>query len=111
MAFDTITPVRFGQAAITTSAATLYTTPALTRALVKEISVVNTTGAAATFDVYLVPSGGTAGTANALFYEQPLASKETLQWNGLQVLNAGATIQVKASATGLTVVASGGEAV
>jgi hypothetical protein len=111
MAFDTITPVRFGQAAITTSAATLYTTPASTRALVKEISVVNTTAATATFDIYLVPSAGTAGTTNALFYQQPLAAKETLQWNGLQVLNAGQTIQVKASATGLTVVASGGEAV
>jgi len=111
MAFDTITPVRFGQAALTTSAATLYTTPALTRALVKEISVVNTTGAAATFDVYLVPSGGTAGTTNALFYQQPLAAKATLQWNGLQVLNAGQTIQVKASVSGLTVVSSGGEAV
>lgn len=111
MAFDTITPVRFGQAAITTSAATLYTTPASTRALIKEISVVNTTATAATFDVYLVPSAGTAGTTNALFYEQPLAAKETLQWNGLQILNAGSTIQVKASIAGLTVVASGGEAV
>lgn len=111
MAFDTITPVRFGQAAITTSAATLYTTPASTRALIKEISVVNTTGVTATFDVYLVPSGGTAGTANALFYQQPLAAKSTLQWNGLQILNAGDTLQVKASATGLTVMASGGEAV
>jgi hypothetical protein len=111
MAFDTITPVRFGQAAITTSAVTLYATPASTRALIKEISVVNTTATAATFDVYLVPSAGTAGTSNALFYEQPLAAKETLQWNGLQILNAGSTIQVKASITGLTVVASGGEAV
>jgi len=111
MAFDTITPVRFGQAAITTSAATLYTTPASTRALIKKISVVNTTATAATFDVYLVPSAGTAGTTNALFYEQPLAAKETLQWNGLQILNAGSTIQVKASIAGLTVVASGGEAV
>ena len=111
MAFETITPVRFGQAAITTSAATLYTTPASTRALVKEISVVNTTGAAATFDIYLVPSAGTAGTANALFYEMSLESKGTLQWNGLQILNAADTIQVKASVTGLTVVASGGEAV
>ena len=111
MAYDSISPVRFGQAAITTSASALYTTPALTRALIKEISVVNTTGVAATFDIYLVPSGGTAGTANALFYQQPLAAKATLQWNGLQVLNAGDTLQVKASASGLTVVASGGEAV
>jgi hypothetical protein len=111
MAYETITPVRFGQAAITTSAATLYTTPASTRALIKEISVVNTTGSAATFDVYLVPSAGTAGTTNALFYQQPLGAKETLQWNGLQVLDAGQTIQVKASVTGLTVVASGGQAV
>lgn len=111
MAYTTITPVRFGQAAITTSATTLYTTPTSTRALIKEISVVNTSSTAATFDVYFVPLSGTAGTSNALFYEQPLAAKQTLQWNGMQVLNAGQTIQVKASTTGLTVVASGGEAV
>lgn len=111
MAYSTITPVKLGQTAITTSATTLYTTPASTRSLVKEIDVVNTTASSATFDVYLVPSAGTAGTANALFYQQPLNAKETLQWNGLQVMNVGDTIQVKASVTGLTITASGGEAV
>jgi hypothetical protein len=111
MAYSTITPVKLGQAAITTGATTLYTTPASTRAMVKEIDVVNTTAAAATFDVYLVPVSGTAGTSNAMFYQQPLNAKETLQWNGLQVMNAGETIQVKASVTGMTITASGAEAV
>ena len=60
MAYSTITPVKLGQTAITTSATTLYTTPASTRSLVKEIDVVNTTASSATFDVYLVPSAGTA---------------------------------------------------
>jgi len=111
MAYSTITPVKLGQAAITTGATTLYTTPASTRAMVKEIDVVNTTAGSATFDVYLVPLSGTAGTGNAMFYQQPLNANETLQWNGLQVMNAGETIQIKASTTGLTITASGAEAV
>ncbi|CAB4147840.1 hypothetical protein UFOVP1614_24 [uncultured Caudovirales phage] len=111
MAYSTITPVKLGQTAITTGATTLYTAPASTRAMVKEIDVVNTTAASATFDVYLVPVSGTAGTGNAMFYQQPLNAKETLQWNGLQVMNAGETIQVKASVTGMTITASGAETV
>jgi len=111
MAYSTITPVKLGQAAITTGATTLYTAPASTRAMVKEIDVVNTTAGSATFDVYLVPLSGTAGTGNAMFYQQPLNANETLQWNGLQVMNAGETIQIKASTTGLTITASGAEAV
>jgi hypothetical protein len=33
-----------------------------------------------------------------------------LQYNGLEVLNAGDTIQIQAVSTGLTIIASGGEA-
>ena len=45
MAFDVITPARLGQAAISTTPTvdTLYTVPALTRALLKSIEIANTT--------------------------------------------------------------------
>jgi len=64
-----------------------------------------------TYRIFLVPSAGTAGTANALFYEFPIDSKENIQWTGTQILNAGDTIQIQASGSGITITASGAEAV
>ncbi len=110
MAFDVITPTKFGQAAITTSVTTLYTVPASTRALLKEFSIANTTGAAINVRVFLVPSGGTAGTANAFLYDVSVPANNTLQYNGIEVLNVGDTIRTQAASTGLTIIASGAEA-
>ena len=111
MAYNDITPVQLGQAAIGTGVTTLYTVPASTRAFVKNLDFLTTSAAALTYRVFLVPSAGTAGTANALFYDFPIDSKENIQWTGTQILNAGDTIQIQASGTGITVTASGAEAV
>ena len=111
MAFNNITPLQLGQAAITTSYATIYTVPAATRTYVKDIDVVNTTSATIGIYISLVPSGGTAGTSNALFYNTPLPLNTIVQWAGSQILEEGDTIQVKASAVGCTITISGGEAV
>jgi hypothetical protein len=111
MAFNNITPLRLGQAALTTSYATIYTVPANTRTFVKDLDIVNTTSASIGIYVSLVPSGGTAGTSNALFYNTPLPLNTIVQWAGSQVLNAGDTIQAKASAVGCTLTVSGGEAI
>ena len=110
MAYQRVTPTKLGQAAITAVATTLYTVPASTRTLLKDIDIVNTSGGALTVDVYLVPSGGAAATTNALFYGYSINANSNLQWTGLQVLNAGDTIQIKASGLGCTIIASGGEA-
>jgi hypothetical protein len=109
--YQTITPLQLGQAAMSTSYATIYTVPANTRAYLKDFDIINTTSAIVYIYVSLVPSGGTAGTGNALMYYNALPAYTTLQWTGSQVLNAGTTIQVKASAVGCTITASGGEAV
>lgn len=111
MAFQRITPVKLAQAAITTGTTTIYTVPASTRALVKDIDICNTTGGALTVNLHLVPSAGTAGTGNALLYGTSINANTTLQWTGVQVMNAGDTIQVQGSGLGLTVNISGGEAV
>lgn len=111
MAFQNITPTKLGQSAITTGVTTLYTVPASTRTLLKEFSVANTTGADIDVRVFLVPSGGTAGTGNAFLYDIPVPTGNALQYNGVQVMNAGDTIQVQAASTGLTITASGAEAV
>lgn len=111
MAFQRITPVKLAQAAVTASAVTVYTVPASTRTMVKDIDICNTTAGALTINVFLVPSGGSAGTGNALLYGASVTANTTLQWTGVQVMNAGDTIQVQASGLGLTASISGGEAV
>lgn len=111
MAFQRITPVKLAQAAVTASAVTVYTVPASTRTMVKDIDICNTTAGALTVNVFLVPSGGSAGTGNALLYGASVTANTTLQWTGVQVMNAGDTIQVQASGLGLTASISGGEAV
>jgi hypothetical protein len=111
MAFNDITPIKLGQAAITTSVTTLYTVPASTRAFVKNLDIVNTSAGPLTYRVFLVPSAGSAGTGNALFYDFLIDTKENIQWTGTQILNAGDTIQIQASGAGITITASGAEAV
>lgn len=111
MAFQNITPAKLGQAAITTGVTTLYTVPASTRTLLKEFSIANTTGADIDVRVFLVPAAGTAGTGNAFLYDVPVPTANALQYNGVQVMNAGETIQIQAASTGLTITASGAEAI
>lgn len=110
MAYQRIVPVQLGQAAITGVIATLYTVPASTRTFVKDIDICNTTAGAITVDVHLVPSGGSATTANALLYGYSINANATLQWTGTQIMNAAGTLQVKASGAGCTITASGAEA-
>ena len=109
MAFDVITPVKLGQAAITVATATLYTVPASTRAFVKNIDIANTTTAAITVNVYI--GAGAAAAGNTLIPSISIPANSTLSWEGVQILDATDTIQTDASATGCTITASGAEAV
>lgn len=114
MAFDgTLTPTKLGRGAIDTSPAvtTFYTVPTLTRALVTDIDICNTTAGALTVTVYLVESGGTPGAANTLIPGVTVSPNGMFTWNGLQILNAGDTIQATASGAGCTANISGAEAV
>ena len=111
MTFQQITPVKLAQAAVTAGTTTIYTVPALTRALVKDIDLCNTTAGALTINVHLVPSAGSASAANALFFGASISANTTLQWSGVQVMNAGDTIQVQGSGAGITANIGGGEAV
>lgn len=111
MAFDSITPAKLGRGSIGATVSTFYTVPALTRTFVKDIDIANTTSTTINATVYLVESGGTAGTSNALLYAVMIPANGTLQWTGSQILHAGDTIQALGSTTGLTINISGGEAV
>lgn len=101
---------QLGQTAITTSASTSYTVPAGTITMLNTFDVCNTGASDTTFDVYLVPNGGSAGTGNAICYVMPIKAKGMFHWVGMQVLDtAGDTIQVKAAAAGCTITLSGVE--
>ena len=110
MQFQNILGSKLGQLALTTSYAILYRVPVNTRTYVKDMDICNTTGSAITAYVSLVAVGGTAGTTNALFYNTNIPAYSTMQWTGSEILEAGDTIQVKASTAGLTINATGGEA-
>lgn len=111
MAFDVITPVKLGRGAVGIALTTLRTTPVLTRDIVKNIDLSNTTALSKTVTLYLVESGGAAGAANTLIPTIALPAYTIFQWTGAQVLNAGDTIQAIASAVGVTANVSGGECV
>ena len=109
--YQSVTPVQLGQAALTTGYTTVYTTPASTKTYVKQIDICNTTASPINIYVSLVPAAGTAGASNSIFFNTTLTGYSTLSWNGTQIMNVGGTLQAKASATGVTITASGGEAV
>jgi hypothetical protein len=111
MAYYDITPIQLGQAAITGTIATLYTAPARVRTFVKDLNICNTTAGAITVDVHLVANAASATTANAILYGYSVAANTTYRWTGVQIMNEGGTIQVKGSTTGLTITASGAEAI
>lgn len=100
--------VNLSSGAVSTgSYATLYTVPTGKQVAVSDIEICNTGSTSATFYVSLVPSGGTAGASNALFYAAPIPPYTTVQWTGLQVLGAGATVQAYASSSNVTILVSG----
>jgi len=111
MAFSSVTPAKLGRGAVGSTVSTFYTVPVLTRTFVKDIDIANTTTSTINATVYLVESGGTAGTSNALLYSVMVPANGTLQWTGSQIIHAGDTIQALGSTTGLTINISGGEAV
>jgi len=113
MAFDTITPIKMGQGAISTTPTvdTQYTVSTLSRAILKDFDLANTTAAAINVTVYLVPSGGSPLASNTLIPNVSVPANGIVQWSGSQVMDAGDTIRTTASAAGVTITACGAECV
>lgn len=79
-----------------TAAATVQgaVVPTLTTRLIKAGSIVNTTAAAVSVTVYLVPSGGTPNAASTIISARPIAPGETYNFDfGPQGINAGGSVQ------------------
>lgn len=89
-----------------TNNATVYTTTAVT--ITTAIRICNTTGTAATFRLFLVPSGGTADQTTAIYYDYNVPPNSTISDDGKHVLASGATIQFRTgTASALTCTISG----
>jgi hypothetical protein len=95
-------------AAGTGSYSTLYTVPTGYRMAITDIEICNTASSPATFYVSIVPTGGTAGAGNALFYNAPINGNTTVQWTGQQVLEAGGFVAAYASSSSVTIKVGGG---
>ena len=91
---------------------TQYTAPAATRVIIDKFTGTNTTGAAATLTVRLVPSGGGAGAGNTIASAKTLAAGEAYTFPEVvgHVLNPGDFISTLAgTAAAITIRASGRE--
>ena len=72
---------KLGQAQISNaSPTTLYTLPASTTAVISQLIAVNIAGTAITFDLWHVPTGGSAGNTNILIDDMRLTSKQSWIW-------------------------------
>ena len=98
------TPLASG--AMGTSLGTIATVPSGRQYGITDIEICNS-GVATTFSIYLVPSGGTAGSSNALFYNAPISPNMTVQWTGVISLAAGSTIQAVAGTANLSIRVTG----
>ena len=85
---------------LTTSAAAYYITTSKVRAIIRKVSVTNSTAGAVTVTVYLVPPGGTAGAGNMIVPPLSLAAATytSLDISGHVLVAGGASIQALASA-------------
>ena len=80
-----------------TSPSTLYTVPASTTTIVKQIALCNTAAANRTVAVYLVPNGGSASSTNAILYDVSVDAKSTTFVNLSAVMATSDFIQASAS--------------
>lgn len=107
MAFTTVQYIRMFQAALVAAQTTQYTVPASRQDVIKDIELCNTTAGALTVTVNIVPTGNSAGTANAILQAVSIPANQTLHWTGTVVMNAGDFISTAASGTGITATVSG----
>ena len=95
-----------GPAAMATSAANIYTTPASTTTIVKQIMLCNTNAATQTATLYISPFGSVSA-AKTIFKAVSLDPNETVILNLSLVLATTEIISGLASSTDVTITISG----
>lgn len=89
----------------------MYTAPASTKTLVRQIVVCNTTGSNHTVSIGLVPAGQTADGTHRVLSGKSVPANDTLVLDIFQVLHAADFISGLVSDAGMTVTISGVEGV
>ena len=87
----------------------MYTCPSATRVYIDKLTATNTTAAALTININLVAASGAAGSSNLIVSAYSIAAGASYTFPEVvgHVLNPGAFLNAKASATGITLRASG----
>lgn len=96
---------------LTGSAVTYYTAPAATTTVIKKLLLVNTTGGALACTVYLVPSGGTAGTTNTITSAYSVAAGQSYAVPEAENMVLAPAGFIQAFGSGVTILAAGIEIV
>lgn len=83
-----------------TAAAAVYTSPAGTWTQINKVTAQNTDASSQTVTIYMVPTGGSAGSTTITTNAQALSPGQTWNspWEIGHVLNPGDSLQAKASA-------------
>lgn len=98
------------KAAITTGAGNLlYTAPNAFRADIQDIVMSNTTAAAISLKIHLVPAGGSVADSNMMVPNVAIPGNTFIQWTGNQTLEPGGFIQGIGSSAGISVTINGDE--
>lgn len=102
---------KLARQAVNNSGEIVYTVPAGTVTIVKDMQLCNNSASNCEISVWLVPNGGSAGDENCIVKNWDIPANDFLHWSGFQVLDtAGDTIQAKAETTDkVTVTISGAE--
>lgn len=108
-----ITPAKLiAGSQLTTAAATYYTAPANTKAIIHNMTIMNNTSGALTFTVHIVNSGASESASNMVISARTIAAGETYTCPEVvgKVLSATGTIRALASAgTSVSIMADGVE--
>lgn len=78
-------------------------------AIVRSINACNTTGTDATFDLHVVPSGDTAGTANKILSSITVPANDVITSDAIIALEPSDSIYFNQSGTSITLTVSGVE--
>ena len=103
---------QLGQSQLTGSGTqdTVYTAPASTTAIIRDIQIANVNATAKRVKVWLVSSGGSPDDTNIIIPNMTIDGNDIIHWSGFQVLTAGDTIQAEASAaSSICITVSGAE--
>lgn len=95
-----------GPLLLNSTSTTLYTVPASTTTILRNIHVFNTN--AGNLYSFNLAVGAANTVANCFYYQYPIAPNMAVDWSGFMVLAAGETLQALGSAaTQMSIVVSG----